>query len=92
MREGKALHEALADTNKFTDLGIDMVKVGEATGALDEMLLNVSDFFDEEVDTKLERMLSLMEPLMLVFMGLSVAILLLSMYLPLFVMLGQLQG
>ncbi len=92
VREGKALHQALIDTDKFTDLGIDMVKVGEATGALDEMLLNVSDFFDEEIDTKLQRMLSLLEPLMLVFMGLSVAVLLLSMYLPLFVMLGQLQG
>lgn len=92
VREGKALYEALTDTEKFTDLGIDMVKVGEATGALDEMLLNVSDFFDEEIDTKLQRMLTLLEPLMLVFMGLSVAILLLSMYLPLFVMLGQLQG
>ena len=52
----------------------------------------VADFFDEEVDTKIQRMLSLLEPLMLVFMGMSVAILLLSMYLPLFVMLGQLQG
>lgn len=92
VREGKALHEALDDTGTFTDLGIDMVKVGEATGALDEMLLNISDFFDDEIETKLERTMSLLEPIMLIFMGLSVAALLLSMYLPLFLMLGQLQG
>lgn len=91
VREGRALYQALEDSQVFTDLGIDMVKVGEATGALDEMLTHVSDFFDEEVETKIERMLSLLEPLMLVFMGLSVASLLLAMYLPLFTMLGKIQ-
>ena len=91
VREGKALHEALQESGVFTDLGIDMVKVGEATGALDEMLNNVSDFFDEEIETKIQRLLSLVEPIMLLLMGLSVAGLLLAMYLPLFTMLSQLQ-
>ena len=68
-----------------------MVKVGEATGGLDEMLSNVSDFYDEEIETLIQRLLSLVEPMMLVFMGLSVALLLLAMYLPLFSVLGQLR-
>ena len=75
----------------FTDLAIDMVKVGEATGALDSMLASVSDFLDEEVETRMQRILSLIEPLMLVFMGTIVALLLVSVYLPMFSMLGKIQ-
>ena len=68
----------------MTDITIDMVKVGESTGALAEMLGEVSDFLDEEVEMRLERMLALIEPLMLVLMGGVVAVLLLAMYLPMF--------
>ena len=70
-------------------MAIDMVKVGEATGSLDDMLSNVSDFLDEEVETRMQRLLSLVEPLMLVFMGIIIAILLVSIYLPMFSVLGQ---
>jgi len=91
VREGRPFHRALEETGAFTDLAIDMVKVGEATGALDEMMSSVSDFFDDEVETQLERMLSLVEPIMLVIMGLTVALLLSAMYLPLFSILGRLQ-
>jgi len=73
----------------FEDLAIDMVKVGEATGALDQMLSSVADFLDEEVEVRMQRILSLIEPLMLIFMGLIVALLLLSVYLPLFSALGN---
>ncbi len=90
VREGESLHQALDDTEVFTDLGIDMVKVGEATGALDEMLSNLSDFFDEEIETRIERMLSVLDPILLVIMGSAVSLLLLAMYLPLFSMLSQL--
>lgn len=91
VREGEAFHEALETADVFDSLAIDMVKVGEATGALDEMLTNVSDFLDEEVETRIQRMLSLVEPLMLVFLGVVIAVLLVSIYLPLFSSLSQSQ-
>ena len=92
IREGAAFHTALEESGVFTDLAIDMVKVGEATGALDEMVNSVSDFLDEDVETRTERLLSLVEPVMLVVMGCTIALLVLSMYLPLFSVLGQVQG
>ncbi len=92
VREGAAFHVALDESGVFTDLAIDMVQVGEATGALDEMVNSVSDFLDEDVETRTERLLSLVEPVMLVVMGCTIALLVLSMYLPLFSVLGQVQG
>ncbi len=91
VREGTALHTALANTGVVPDLAIDMVKVGEATGALDEMLNNVSDFFDSEIETGIQRLLTLVEPVMLVLMGITVGGLLMAMYLPLFTILGKVQ-
>jgi type IV pilus assembly protein PilC len=73
----------------FTELAVDMVQVGEATGALDEMLSNVSDFLDEQVETRMQRLLTLIEPAMLVFMGIVVGTILISLYLPLFSALSQ---
>ena len=61
-----------------------MVEVGESTGALEEMLNNVADFFDEEVETTLTRFMTLIEPVLLLVMGLVIAGLLISLYLPLF--------
>jgi type IV pilus assembly protein PilC len=89
VREGVAFHQALEDTDIFTDLAIDMVQVGEATGALDEMLSNVSDFFDDQVETRMQRLLTLIEPAMLVFMGIVIGTILISLYLPLFSALSQ---
>jgi type IV pilus assembly protein PilC len=89
VREGKAFHVALEQSEVFTDMAIDMIKVGESTGSLDEMLSSVSDFLDEQIETRMQRLLSLIEPLMLVFMGIIVAIILISIYLPLFSSLGQ---
>jgi type IV pilus assembly protein PilC len=66
-----------------------MIKVGESTGSLDEMLSSVSDFLDEQIESRMQRLLSLIEPLMLVFMGIIVAIILISIYLPLFSALGS---
>ena len=91
VREGVALNVALEETGVVPDLALDMVKVGETTGSLDAMLTSVSEFFDEEVETRMDRLLSLIEPLMLVFMGMIVAILLVSIYLPLFGLMGQVQ-
>ncbi|MBW8876996.1 MAG: type II secretion system F family protein [Acidobacteria bacterium] len=89
VREGKAFFSALEASEIFTDMAIDMVKVGETTGSLDDMLSSVSDFLDEQVETRMQRLLSLVEPLMLVFMGTIIAILLVSIYLPMFSMLGS---
>ena len=89
VREGKPFHEALEQSGVFLDMAIDMVKVGEATGSLDEMLGSVSDFLDEQIETRMQRILSLIEPLMLVVMGIMIAILLISIYLPMFSMLGS---
>lgn len=92
VREGSSYHEALESTGEAEDIVISMVKVGEATGALDVMLTNVSDFFDQETETRLQRLLSLIEPAMLVFMGVVIAVLLLSVYLPMFGAMSQLPG
>lgn len=89
VREGKALHAALEQTKVVEDLAVDMVKVGETTGALGVMLTNISDFLDQEVEIRMQRLLTLIEPLMLVFMGIVVALLLISVYLPMFSVLGQ---
>ena len=91
VREGKALAETLEATGAAPDILVDMVEVGEATGSLDSMLTDVSDFLDEEVETQLQRVLSLLEPVMLILMGLIIATLLVSVYLPLFSLLGSMQ-
>ncbi len=89
VKQGRALYEALTDTEIAPDITVDMVRVGEATGALDDMLSHASDFLDQEVDTRMQRLLALLEPVMLVFMGTVVALLLVSVYLPLFSLLGE---
>ncbi|MDX1501016.1 MAG: type II secretion system F family protein [Thermoanaerobaculia bacterium] len=92
VREGKPLHEALEETGVSPDIATDMIKVGEATGALDEMLANASDFLDQEVENRMQRIMSLLEPVMLVLMGTIVTLLLVAIYLPLFSLLGQVQA
>ncbi len=89
VRQGQTFHAALDHTGVFPKLSIDMIKVGEATGSLDEMLNSVSDYFDERVETKVQRLLTLVEPIMLIVMGALVALLLVSIYLPMFGALGQ---
>ena len=89
VREGKPFYAALEESGIFTDMAVDMVKVGEATGSLDEMLGNVSDLLDEQVEARMARILSLVEPMMLVFMGLIIGLLLVSIYLPMYSVLGS---
>jgi type IV pilus assembly protein PilC len=83
VREGQSLWESLERTGLIRDIAIEMIKVGESTGALEEMLHNASDFTDEEIDYKLTRMVSLFEPLLIVFMAVVVGGMLLALYLPL---------
>jgi type IV pilus assembly protein PilC len=89
VREGRPFHAMLEESGAVPPMAIDMIKVGEATGSLDEMLTNVSDLFDEQAETRLQRVLTLIEPLMLVFMGVIIALLLISIYVPLFSAMGN---
>jgi type IV pilus assembly protein PilC len=84
VREGRALAAALQDSGAFPDVSIKMVEVGESTGALGEMLNSLADFYDEEIETNLGRFVTLVEPILLVLMGLVIAGLLLALYMPLF--------
>jgi type IV pilus assembly protein PilC len=84
VREGEPLWRSLENTGAMSDLAVEMIKVGESTGALTEMLGNVSEFYDEEIESRLTRMVSAIEPMILVFMGTVIAILLYAFYLPLF--------
>ena len=84
VREGRALAVAMNDTGAFSDVAIKMVEVGESTGALQEMLNSLADFYDEEIETNLGRFITLIEPILLIVMGLVIAGLLLSLYMPLF--------
>ena len=68
----------------FPDVAIKMVEVGESTGALQEMLNSLSEFYDEEIETSLTRFITIVEPALLVIMGIIIAALLLSLYMPLF--------
>jgi type IV pilus assembly protein PilC len=83
VQEGRALSEALTDTGQAPDMTLAMMKVGEATGALPEMLEHTSVFIDQEIDFLLNRIVTLFEPAVLLVMGLIVAGLLLSVYYPL---------
>jgi type IV pilus assembly protein PilC len=83
VREGQSLWESLERTGYISDITVEMVKVGESTGALTEMLDSASEFSEEEIDYKLTKLVSLIEPIMLVFMALVVTGLLLAFYMPL---------
>jgi type IV pilus assembly protein PilC len=84
VREGRALSSAMAESGAFQDVAVKMVEVGESTGALQDMLNSLADFYDEEIETNLGRFVTLVEPILLIVMGLVIAGLLLSLYMPLF--------
>jgi type IV pilus assembly protein PilC len=84
VREGESFAAAMAGRGVFPDVAIKMAEVGEATGALQEMLNSLADFYDEEIETDLGRFVTLVEPALLVIMGLVIAGLLLALYMPLF--------
>ena len=84
VREGESFAAALEARKTFPDVAVRMAEVGEATGALQDMLNTVADFFDEEIGTYMERFVTLVEPVLLVIMGIVIASLLLALYMPLF--------
>lgn len=89
IKEGESMWESLEKMGLMSDMSIEMIKVGESTGALEEMLGNVSDFIDEEIDQRINTLLSLLEPILLVFMAFVVGGMLLAIYLPLLKVYAQ---
>lgn len=84
--EGNTIAEPLAETNIFPSMVVQMIAVGEATGALDAMLAKIADFYDDEVDAAVDAMTALLEPFMMVFLGGVVGGMIIAMYLPIFKM------
>lgn len=86
VREGKGLANSLKNTRVFPDLSTEMIEVGESTGALPQMLNSVAEFFEEDVQTALTAALSLIEPAILIVMGIVVTFILIALYMPIFSM------
>ena len=84
VREGESLHGALGASGHVPELALDMIEVGESSSALSSMLNSVAEFYEEEVSLRLSTLVSLIEPILLIFMGLIVAFILISLYLPIF--------
>ena len=92
LEEGKSLTEPLKDSAVFPGMVTQMIAVGEQTGAMDAMLSKIADFYEEEVDAAVKDLLTALEPVMIVFLGLVVGGVVISMYLPLFSLIGKLSG
>jgi type IV pilus assembly protein PilC len=92
VREGESFAAALEARHVFPEVAVKMAEVGESTGALQEMLNTVADFYDEEISTTMDRFVTLVEPVLLVVMGLVIAGLLLALYMPLFQLSSVLAG
>ena len=84
VREGQGLAASLADRAVVPDVALKMIEVGESTGSLQDMLGSLADFYDEEVETSVGRFVTLIEPALLVLMGIVIAVLVLALYMPLF--------
>lgn len=82
--EGKTIAEPLADSKVFPPMVTQMIAIGESTGALDSMLEKIADFYDEEVDIAVSNLTSMIEPVLMVFLGGSVGFIVVAMYLPIF--------
>jgi type IV pilus assembly protein PilC len=92
LEEGKSLTEPLKDSEVFPGMVTQMIAVGEQTGAMDAMLQKIADFYEEEVDAAVKDLLTALEPVMIVFLGVVVGGVVISMYLPLFSLIGKLSS
>jgi type IV pilus assembly protein PilC len=90
LEEGKTLTEPLKDSQVFPGMVTQMISVGEQTGAMDAMLQKIADFYEEEVDAAVKDLLTALEPIMIVFLGVVVGGVVISMYMPLFSLIGKL--
>ena len=92
IEEGKTIVEPLRESGVFPTMVTQMVSVGEQTGALDSMLAKIADFFEDEVDAAVADLLTAIEPIMILVLGLIVGGIVISMYLPLFSLIAKLSG
>ena len=92
IEEGRTIVDPLRESGVFPNMVTQMIGVGEATGAMDAMLQKIADFYEDEVDTATKDMLTLLEPIMIAFLGVAVGGIVISLYMPLFSMIGKLAG
>jgi type IV pilus assembly protein PilC len=92
VREGASFASSLEARGVFPEVAVKMAEVGESTGALQDMLNTVADFYDEEIATNMERFVTMVEPVLLVIMGIAIAALLLALYMPLVQLSSVLAG
>jgi type IV pilus assembly protein PilC len=92
VREGESFATAMLKRKVFPDVAVKMVEVGEQTGALQEMLNSLADFYDEEIETEVARFITIIEPVLLVIMGLVIALVVIALYLPLFELSSVVSG
>jgi type IV pilus assembly protein PilC len=92
IERGETISGPLKETNVFPSMVVQMINVGETTGALDAMLSKIADFYEEEVDTAVAGLLTLMEPVMIAFLGVIVGGIVIAMYMPIFDLISKLTG
>jgi type IV pilus assembly protein PilC len=92
LEAGRNLADPLRETAVFPGMVTQMIGVGEQTGAMDAMLQKIADFYEDEVDAAVKDLLAALEPMMIVFLGVVVGGIVISMYLPLFSLIGQLSN
>src|SRR5688500_1857239 len=92
IERGETISAPLRETNVFPPMVTQMINVGETTGALDAMLSKIADFYEEEVDTAVAGLLTLLEPVMIAFLGVVVGGIVVAMYLPMFDLISKLAG
>jgi type IV pilus assembly protein PilC len=89
VEEGKTISEPLGDTDVFPSMVVQMIAVGEQTGALDTMLSKIADFYEDEVDLAVAGLMKLLEPLLIAFLGVAIGGIVIAMYMPMFALIGQ---
>jgi type IV pilus assembly protein PilC len=92
IEEGRTIVDPLRESGVFPNMVTQMIGVGEATGAMDAMLQKIADFYEDDVDAATKDMLTLLEPIMIAFLGVAVGGIVISLYMPLFAMIGKLSG
>ena len=92
IEQGRTIVDPLRESKIFPNMVTQMIGVGEATGAMDSMLQKIADFYEDEVDAATKNLLTLLEPMLIAFLGVSVGGIVISLYMPLFSMISKLAG
>ena len=92
VEEGRNMADPLRESGVFPNMVVQMIAVGEQTGAMDAMLQKIADFYEAEVDDAVKNMLTLLEPIIIAFLGATVGGIVIAMYMPMFALIGQMAG